>query len=70
MFIFAGVKSIEILCILGVVAVTMNYLVSISFVPAALSLYAEVGSFVANKQLFPCKMFQNDSPTAFVFTCS
>ncbi len=42
MFIFPGVKSIEILCILGIVAVIVNYLVSISFVPAALSLYAEV----------------------------
>ena len=49
MFIFTGVKSVEILCVLGVVAVTMNYLVSISFVPAALSLYAEVRSFVTNK---------------------
>ena len=40
-----GVKSIEILCILVVVAVIVNYLVSVSFVPAALSLYAEVGKF-------------------------
>ncbi|CAB3994563.1 3-hydroxy-3-methylglutaryl-coenzyme A reductase, partial [Paramuricea clavata] len=39
---YSGVKSIEILCILGVVAVIVNYLVSISFVPAALSLYAEL----------------------------
>lgn len=43
--IILGIKSIEVLCIFGVVAVIVNYLVSISFVPAALSLYLEV-SFV------------------------
>jgi hypothetical protein len=46
MFFCTGVKSIEILCILGVVAVIVNYLVSISFVPAALSLYAEVSDVI------------------------
>lgn len=41
-FLILGVKSIEVLCLFGVVAVVVNYLVSISFVPAALSLYLEV----------------------------
>ncbi|XP_046864929.1 3-hydroxy-3-methylglutaryl-coenzyme A reductase-like [Xenia sp. Carnegie-2017] len=59
---YSGVKSIEILCILVVVAVIVNYLVSVSFVPAALSLYAElshVDSYNEGKKLPEKKTDEN-----------
>ncbi|XP_028399125.1 3-hydroxy-3-methylglutaryl-coenzyme A reductase-like [Dendronephthya gigantea] len=60
---YSGVDAIEMLCIFGVVAVVVNYLVSISFVPAALSLYAELSQVDENTKKAQEAHIEIDEPS-------